>query len=145
LNTDILDFQLYLSSDKKNEEYLLKGSNSSEIFIVYSKKKDQTVDTSLLEKILNAVKLSLNNDVCSLEVQQNDKISFYHIANKVPLKKCIVFGISPLSMGLNFESPKYQLINFNEMTFLFSDSLDMIAQDKELKGALWAALKTMFL
>ncbi len=145
MNSDILDFQIFLAPDQKKEAFSIIGSNQNEICIVYSTEATQKDDLAFLEKILGAVKLSFDNDVVRLEVHQNENISFSKLKQSYSINKCIVFGISPQKLGLNFDCPKYQFIPFNGIQYLYSDSLEMIAQDKELKAALWAALKTMFL
>ncbi|UCJ05712.1 hypothetical protein KTO58_18735 [Chitinophaga pendula] len=97
---------------------------------------------NLLTNILNACKLGMQDIALINTVQYgNQPISVWQEA--LPLKQAIFFGITASSLGLE-DVPVYQVVAAAKgTTLLFSDPLEMIGQDKQLKGRLWNALKQL--
>lgn len=96
---------------------------------------------NLLTNILNACKLGMQ-DIALINTAQygNQPISVWQ--NALPVKQAIFFGISASSLGLE-DVPVYQVAAAHGTTLLFSDPLELIGQDKQLKGRLWNALKQL--
>ncbi len=62
----------------------------------------------------------------------------------------LIFGVQTHQLGLGFQLPAYQPIVFQGKTYLWSDALAAIAEErrqggKKMSGQLWQALKTLFI
>ena len=96
---------------------------------------------NLLTNILNACKLGVQ-DIALINTVQYGNLSFSTWQAAVPMKQAVLFGIPPAAMGLEAIS-NYQLVQANGCQLLCSDDLQLIAQDKVLKGKLWMGLKQL--
>lgn len=96
---------------------------------------------NLLTNILNACKLGMQ-DIALINTAQYGDLPFATWQAAVPMKQAVLFGISPASMGLEAIS-NYQLLQVNGCQLLCSDDLQIISQDKMLKGKLWMSLKQL--
>ncbi|MEM9831169.1 MAG: hypothetical protein AAF944_11065 [Bacteroidota bacterium] len=101
------------------------------------------VSKQLLEKILQAVQLSLD-DICLVNVQQAPEPD--RIAQELAYSYCLSFGMPPEAWQFNSFSKKYSVDRDNTgRAYLWADSLVEIAHDIDKKKALWLNLKTLFL
>jgi hypothetical protein len=96
---------------------------------------------NLLTNILNACKLGMQ-DISLINIAQYNAMTFSAWQAAVPMKQAVLFGISPTTMGLE-DIPHYQLLEVNGCQLISSDHLQLIAQDKVLKGRLWMGLKKL--
>jgi hypothetical protein len=96
---------------------------------------------NLLTNILNACKLGMQ-DIALINTAQYGNLPFSTWQAAVPMKQAVLFGISPETMGLEGIS-NYQLLQVNGCQLLCSDDLQIISQDKMLKGKLWMSLKQL--
>ncbi len=145
LNSPILEFTLTAVPNENNSEINISGSNQKKFLIVCEMEEDHTANINLLEKILGAVKYNLNDDCQVICLKQNQSLSFSKIDKKEGFKNVLIFGPIARKLGLNFEFKWYDPIEHNDCRFLFADHLSVIQSDKAHKGALWGALKEMFL
>jgi len=124
----------YLGNNAKN--IVLLVNNSSAPFLSDS-------ELSFLTTILAACQLSLA-DVALVNVYtlKEDQIETA-IQPLAPLN-ILLFGITPLSIGLPINFPHFQLQPFNKRTYLYSPALRELEADKGLKLKLWHSLKTLF-
>ncbi|SHM98822.1 hypothetical protein [Chitinophaga sp. CF418] len=96
---------------------------------------------NLLTNILNACKLGMQ-DIAVINVAQYHAMTFTTWQTALPMKQAVLFGIDPASMGLEAIS-NYQLLQVSGCQLICSDPLQLIAQDKVLKGKLWMGLKQL--
>jgi hypothetical protein len=97
---------------------------------------------NLLTNILNACKLGMQ-DVALINIAGFPATALPVWQQAVNMQQCIVFGIAPGSLGLE-PLPVYQVHRAGDVQVLFSDPLEIIATDKQLKGKLWNSLKQLF-
>jgi len=96
---------------------------------------------NLLTNILNACKLGMQ-DIALINVAHYPAMAFTSWQSAVKMKQAVLFGISPVTMGLE-DFPTYQVITANGCQLLHSDDLYPISQDKMMKGRLWQGLKQL--
>lgn len=96
---------------------------------------------NLLTNILNACKLGMQ-DIALINIAHYPAMAFTSWQSAVKMKQAVFFGIPPATMGLE-DFPVYQIISANGCQLLHSDDLQLIAQDKMLKGKLWGGLKQL--
>ncbi len=96
---------------------------------------------TLLEKIMSAVKRSLD-DVLLVNVREASPEQIEALLSEQNHRHLIAFGTAKVA-GLN-GATLYQLTEVNRKSYLKADALSAIAQNVEMKKALWGALKAMF-
>ena len=137
-----LDFKIFALSNTKDIINQCSGNAQKGIFICYPTSDEGMVD--FLTKILSAVKLDLKTEVFVLTKTPDNNFSFSTFAKEVGIQKAILFGLSPQTIGLQINCPKYQPFKLNDCLFLFADELANISAQQSLKKLLWAALKEVF-
>jgi hypothetical protein len=96
---------------------------------------------NLLTNILNACKLGMQ-DIALINVAHYPAMPLTSWQSAVSIKQAVLFGISPVTMGLE-DFPPYRVIAANGCQLLLSDDLLPISQDKMMKGRLWQGLKQL--
>lgn len=96
---------------------------------------------ALLEKIMGSVKRSLD-DVLLVNVKEASPEQIEALLSEQNHRHLIAFGTSKVTELNN--APLYQLSQVNRKNYLRADALSAIAQNVEMKKALWGALKEMF-
>jgi len=122
------------------------GENQKNIVLVIQNESGAYLNDelfNLLTNILNACKLGMQ-DVALVNIAGFPASPLSVWQQAVSMKQCVVFGISPASLGLE-PLPAYQIHSAGGVQLLFSDPLELIATDKVLKGKLWNGLKQLFL
>ena len=115
-------------------EFEFEGENLKKVLIVYQNEWS-TADKDLIIKILAAVKLTLNDVV----LVQRDKQKTGDLESYIDFfesKFVLAFGLR--------ESNLYQVEKTQNLTYLYADSVPILAQDTNKKRDLWQALKKIF-
>ena len=115
--------------------------------LVLSLSDPATADSTrpFLSKILAAAQLNLAQDALFVELPLTQPVSLLTDTRQKKPEQVLVFGLPARQLGLNMEITPYQPFVFQQITFLFADPLSVLEGDKEKKGALWTALKSIFL
>ena len=100
-------------------------------------------DIELLEKILGAVKLTLQN-VEVIEMSKNKDINLSHIFTQKSVNQLISFGIMMSEVSLMIRLTPYQILESKGVKFISGVSLTDLQDDIPKKKLLWGALKEMF-
>lgn len=95
----------------------------------------------LLEKIMGAVKRSMD-DVLLVNVKNASTEQIDALLSEQNHRHLIAFGTSKIAPLNN--APLYQLTEVNRKSYMRADALSSIAQNVEMKKALWGTLKSMF-
>jgi hypothetical protein len=123
----------YLGENQKNIALLIQ--NESEAYL-----NEELFN--LLANILNACKLGMQ-DVALINTSHYPGLTLADYKEAVAAKQCIIFAIPPASLGLP-PMQTYLLETHSQVPVLYSDHLQQIATDKQLKGRLWQGLKQLF-
>lgn len=111
---------------------LMKTTESSE--------KDQ----ALLIKMLGAVKRSMEETMIITIADEDLGHGISGVFDSSQIKQILVFGISPIDIGLNISVRLYHLLNIGDKRIIFSHGLPTITQKPEYKKPLWEALQQAF-
>lgn len=130
--TEALPKVKFLGENQKNIALFIQ--NNSEVYL-----NEELFN--LLTNILNACKLGMQ-DIALINVAQYNAMPFSSWQKAVPMKQAVLFGINPSGMGLEAIT-NYQLLQVSGCQLLCSDPLQLISQDKVLKGKLWMGLKQL--
>ncbi len=140
-----LDLAFISVPEQDLQEINVSGSNQKKLLIVCEEEEDQAANINLLQKILEAVKFNLEQDCLFVSLKQNQGINFAALHKKESFKNVLIFGPISRKLGLNFEYEWYYPVQHNGCQYLFANRLSVIANDRTHKGALWGALKEVFL
>jgi DNA polymerase III psi subunit len=100
-------------------------------------------DSELLEKILGAVQLNLQN-VEVIEMSKNKGLNLEHIFTQKSVHQLISFGVMMSEVNLMLRLTPYQILESKGVKFLSGVSLTDLQNDIPKKKLLWTALKGMF-
>lgn len=136
---DLLEVKDWTSMDAMEGDYINK------IMIIYDITQHSLPESQkkLLDNILKAIGLQ-TDDIQLLNWQHSSIQQFWQLKRSYQPKRIIGFGISPRTLGLIIHAYKYRQFTFDEVPFLFSDTLEQIESDVALKRKLWVALQQMF-
>ncbi len=145
-----LDFELFASADKQLQSSDLKGKGGRGIFIAYELSSSQKERLDYLNKILAAAKIDMEQDVNILAVPPESSIQLKTTAFNSTPRYVLLFGVKPQQLGLNYVLPTYNPVTYQGTTYLWVDSLASIQEERlagknQKAGALWLALKQIFL
>lgn len=122
----------------------VSGQFAKQVLVVLPAAENLEAHKTLLSKILSAVQLDFEQDVFSVEVLAGEAFSLSQaVAAKLP-RRVLVFGFEPEQVGFSLQINFYQSFDWAGVEYLFSENLDLLENDRERKGKLWAALKAMF-
>src|SRR5690606_6956231 len=123
----------YLGENQKNIALLIQ--NESEAYL-----NEELFN--LLANILNACKLGMQ-DVALINTAHYPGLGLAEFREATAARQCIIFAIPPAGLGLPPMQP-YLPETHLQIPVLYSDHLQQIATDKQLKGRLWQGLKLLF-
>jgi len=142
MDSQFIDFKIIQKLEPEEVMTQCIGQNQKNIFLLYHQSDNGQLP--FLKKILSAVQLDLDKDVLALEASHLTTFRITDIGKEQSLSKVIVFGFPPAHIGLQLQLTKYQAYNIGGYSYLFADSLQEIAGNKNLKGLLWNGLQEMF-
>jgi hypothetical protein len=149
LESEFLDFHVINVPESESLSDQLRGQNQRNVLVVFQCDTNNEELEAFLGKILAAVQLDLTKDTTLLKLTANQRFSFTGLHRAHDLKTVIAFGIAAERMGVQFATPLYQPIRHEGVTFLFSDDLEKIYEErqaggKKMSASLWKALKEIF-
>jgi len=136
-----------ISPIQKEPEIILKtyGSNNKNILFVISDNHNEflSADAELaFMKILQALKLTLEDIAVFNYNQSCSDITFEKIKEKLNPKSCIFLGAKPESLGVEGCAENILKVEDN-IQFLYSYSFDEMLYDIEKKRLFWDTIKLM--
>ena len=132
------DIDIYKLPIDNNDQYQFKCGEETELMVAYN--KDSSEDAlALLQGILGATKIP-NVKIARLEIK-NISIALAPIIRKNYIANVISFGVHPYNLGLKVPNIKYNAHKFEDILFIYSDSLEKLKENKNMKGQLWNCIK----
>ncbi len=104
---------------------------------------------NMLQQILAAVKINIENDCILCTVSRDTKVHYYNAISGGNVSKILVFGLSTENLCLHIKTSLYTKISIDQRDWIFADSLGALL-DEKAKGekkkrvALWHGLKQLF-
>jgi len=126
-----------LPIDNKDHHQINFGVET-ELLVLYT--ADSSPEAiSLLDSILNATKIP-KDKIGRLEIK-NISIALSPVIRKNYIADVISFGVHPFNLGLKIPNTKYNAHKFEDLLFIYSDSLEKLKDNKQMKGQLWSCIK----
>lgn len=122
-----------------------RGGFAKRIVILLQDEPDFPESEAFLQKIFTAAQINLEKDTLLAVADAATPVHFLPFVKDKHAERILVFGFTPERIGLHAEIPLYQPTVFYGAEFLFSESLSVLAPDKNRKGLLWQALQHLFL
>lgn len=121
-----------------NDQYQFDIPTETALLVIYT---DDSSPESVekLEEILTATKIP-KDKIARLEMKKIS-ISLAPILRKNYISNVISFGVHPFNLGLKIPNTKYHAHNFESLLFIYSDSIDRLRDDGDLKRKLWNSIK----
>lgn len=150
MSASFFDFKLFAIPENDNSASRCIGENTKHLLLIYNPAEQLEELQPFLSKILQAVQLDLQKDALQLTVNTEECFQLAAIANNKNCKTVIIFGHPLPQLGLHLELPMYYPTLHQGITFLVADPLLSIYQErqnggKKMSGALWSALREIFL
>lgn len=101
---------------------------------------DQAKD--LLEKILGAIKVDLSKEVFMLHLGKTKHVHLGSLLRADNIHLVLNFGCPSKQLKLNIEDKKYQVLHLGATKYIYSDPIEALEKNKQLKMLLWNGLKT---
>ncbi len=122
------------------------GQCQKNMLIVLSEQEaaDENV-LNFLRKILAAIRYDMDLDAALLAITADALFSLSEFCQKTNATSVLTFGFAPKQLGIYSNMRKYAFFQLQDTHFLFCDNLTTIESQKDLKAALWDALKGRFL
>ncbi len=141
-----LNFEMYDHIDKEKAIKSLVGDNLKGILIVLPK-EEYIEKEEFLSKIMSSVKIEVNQDCCTLPVEDGDVVIISQLFGKKEINNVLVFGLDTKQIGLNYDAPLYKPIKIIGRMFITGHSLYHLDknENKQDKLKLWNTLKAIFL
>ncbi len=141
---ELLEGQLIDLSKQRDVSNEVTGANGKKVLVVLVGVPRDSSLFQYLTKIIAAVDLDIEKDVGLLTLTNDEAFSFSGLTGKMTIDKAVFFNVPPKRAGLNINYIKYQPLSLQNRRLLFADDLGTIQGSKELRLALWNALKAMF-
>jgi hypothetical protein len=144
LKNSFIDYNIFNIEDC--EHIATRGANQKNLFIFLSENEaEKSSLVELLSKILSAIKYDLETDALMILQTSDAPISLSKLCQNAEKSSVLVFGYEPKHLGIYANMKKYAFFELQDAHYLFCDSLSLIENQKDLKMALWEALKKRFL
>ncbi|MCB0704226.1 MAG: hypothetical protein KDC34_02910 [Saprospiraceae bacterium] len=98
----------------------------------------------MVSNMIKALKLDLHEHIHVIVLTPSDRISLIRYCRDTAISKVLVFGLAPEQLSLHIKWPNYQVLELSGLQLLFGQTLEEVAQKKEIKIKLWNALQQMF-
>lgn len=136
------DIDIYKLPIDNNDHYQIDLSEETDLLVLYT--ADSTEEAlTLLEGILGATKIPKER-IAKIEIK-NISIALSPLIRKNYIANVISFGVHPFNLGLKIPNTKYNAHKFEDLLFIYSDSLEKLRNDKAIKGQLWNCIKNNIL
>lgn len=143
-----LDFPLYTIQDNGLSEFEISGEGKKAI-IILSKGENVKKQQEFITAVLSPLDIK-TQDIFLLNTTGKQKVSFTELRRNYDFNTLIVFGLSPLDIGLQILTSSYQSIQLMQKSILFVDAVQTFIDEKEKGGGrpkakqLWLSLKALF-
>lgn len=122
-------------------DHQISPSKESKIMVCVQKSEYGDVEKQLLSKVLNAIQTPIENvNIVLLETQN---VSLTQSIRSRTIDTIISFGTKPQQIGFNISVQLYQWAQMEDCKILVCNSLKKVAADKNMKMALWQAIKIL--
>lgn len=123
----------------------ISGDNQKGIAVVFPLSITSS-EMELLDTIISkALSANPDKDVLKVAIKSGRKLNWLQVSNNHTFTNVLCFGVNPRSLSLNFDFRYNEVIRFNNLEFIFSNNLFEIAEDQQLKKALWSCIKSCVL
>ncbi|GAB4249490.1 MAG: hypothetical protein Kow0027_12430 [Saprospiraceae bacterium] len=139
--SQFFDFEIFPLDDEFTGK--ITGGNKRNILVLTIPAPDQS-DHQFLGKVLSAVQVAIDDDIALATAEKAHNFNLVELVGVTGAKVVLIFGVKPLSYGLNINMKLYQPVLHNGTKYLLCNQLGEIAQNQQLKRHLWSALQQIF-
>lgn len=141
---DFFNFKLINVPAEVDIKEMFQGLPAGSTLVFFDKEATGEKDLSFIKKVMQAVALEPGKNAYLIGVDTTKKIPSFDYLTAPMIQFILVFGILPTTLGLQLKAPVYLPFTFGNKTFIFTEDLSNLQQDKEKKGLLWKALQAAY-
>lgn len=147
MNNTFFDFKLFKLPKASTEPSLLQGQARRGLLIIFEAPEEEaSKQIDFLAKILQAIKLDLNQDTLFINRNQGESFQMVKMLEERAIQQVLLFGIPPQDLGIRFALPPYHNIPHRGVHYLWADALPAIfaerqAGGKAMSAKLWKAIQ----
>jgi DNA polymerase III psi subunit len=134
-------FSIPIYADKTNKIERLHQSDKVNVFVFLKKIDFNSENKNLLQKILSAVKINLENDTQVLLLEDNQDAFVIDELDLSFDNYFFAFGLNAKRIGLQSKTVPYKLMAFDKLNVLYSHTLTDLQSNIAYKKQLWGVLK----
>jgi len=110
--------------------------------LVVVKAADHTQHAELLTKICSAIQFEEKKNGMTIVLEPDQNINLAELHRSLQFKLALVFYVPTKQVGLQIKARRNHVMPTENFSIIYTDTLDKLAQNKDLKMALWQCLKT---
>ncbi len=122
------------------------GKDTKKLLILVRSTEHRFYDETgedMLKKMMKALGFDLD-ECLVLNAEKCPVTKFAALKSYFGFEKLIAFGIHPKMLDLNVSIRKNEIGNMTDTSFLFTDKLEDLVSNPQLKRPLWGSLQQMF-
>lgn len=131
---------VFIAAEKSVTEL---GSGGYEKYILVLVANGSREDRVFVSRVLAAAGLDADSDTIYADVPENMPVNCF-LGLPFPPRHILLFGVTPAQAGCNARAALYVPVQFNRVTWLFSDAPSVLEPNRDKKSQLWNALKEIF-
>lgn len=120
------------------------GKNQKNVLIIVNDQQNEVSSDrgkELLRNIVKAIQLSAN-DFALVNYSAYEGVQFTEMTSFFSSKLVMIFGVQPSLLGLS-DQPKHIIFMEAATQVVYSDNLDLLAEDQTGKKTLWGSIKKL--
>lgn len=147
LKTDsgFMDFSLYNLPDVNDSSLVFHGDGKKKVMVI-ANENDVENDLEFLRNVLSP--LGLQEQDVFLLITLKPALSFTELCQNYDFNNLVLFGLTPLQIGLQVQAKLYHPLNISKKQIMFVDGVELFMEEKAKGGTrpkakqLWVALKS---
>lgn len=144
-DSGFMDFPLYNLPDVNNSTLVFHGDGKKKVMVIANENEVEN-DLDFLRNVLSP--LGFEEQDVYLIITPNTALSFTELCQNYDFNNLVLFGLTPVQIGLQVQAKLYQPLNISKKQIMFADGVEIFMEEKAKGGArpkakqLWVALKS---
>jgi len=134
--------KVFALNDDPLQASQLSGQGKKHVLVII---RTTEAEEKTLYDLLGAIKLDASSDIVLLKIASDAAPPLHTIVDKYQIKQVLAFGFTSEQLGLHINHAYYHAYHIGNKTYILSELIEDLNQDKNKKIALWKTLQETFL